>query len=71
MGSREDGPVRRVRRAPAMEKRVVVSLDKHGLEMRRFELERKEYELLAELTNIRKEMIELEGAMGKGRRNGS
>merc|ERR1711920_393527 len=65
---REEGPVRRVRRAPAVEKRVVVSLDKHGLEMRRYELERKEYELLAELTNIRKEMIELEGAREKGRR---
>ena len=38
MGSREEGPVRRVKRAPAMEKRVGVSLDKHGLEMRRFEL---------------------------------
>jgi len=65
---RADSPVRRVRRAPAVEKRVVVSLDKHGLEMRRYELERKEYELLAELTNIRKEMIELEGAREKGRR---
>jgi len=63
---KDEAPVRKVRRAPVVEKRVVVSLDKHGLQIRRYELERKEYELLAELTNVRKEMIELEGAMAKG-----